>query len=65
MISFDEFLNLLLLFFSAKHNLTERIQSVLKNHAFNNKSDTTVLSSTDANELAVFLNRFYGKLKPL
>ena len=53
----DEFIELLLLFFSSKHNLSERLESVLRTRAATGGDFTP----NDAIEWTSFLNDFYGK----
>ncbi|CAF1114477.1 unnamed protein product [Brachionus calyciflorus] len=55
-ITFDEFVQLLLLFFSSKNNVENRVSNILKA-----KLNSETLSANDAVEFANFLNKFYGR----
>lgn len=56
-ITFDQFLILLLLFFSSKSNMAIRVSRILNAKYAN----STSLSAQEANQFASFLNNFYGK----
>jgi hypothetical protein len=55
-ITFDEFVKLLLLFYSNKENLRKRLTRVLKINLNNNKK----LNLKEAKEFVDFLNKFFG-----
>lgn len=56
-LDFEDFVKFLSLFFSSKHNLSERVQ-FLFNSRLNDSNDS--LASGEANKLASFLNQFFG-----
>lgn len=57
-VTFDEFIQLLSLFFSSKNNIKQRINGVL-NNKYHEKDGS--LTSKDADSVTEFLNNFYGK----
>jgi hypothetical protein len=61
-ITFDEFMNLLLLFFSSKENLERRVEQALMIKRQTDSSNR--LNASEATEFTQFLNQFYGKLTP-
>lgn len=59
-INFDEFIQLLSLFFSSKNNLKQRITGVLNNQA-NGHQNPGSLTSAEASSFTNFLHTFFGK----
>lgn len=57
-ITFAEFLNLLLLFFSSKNNLNKRIETALK---IRRDLNDAKLESSEAQQYVDYLNEFFGK----
>ena len=56
-VNLDEFLSLLLLFYSSKQNLNERLNSVLKN-MYHDKDE---FSSIQSSKIGSFFDRFFGR----
>ena len=56
-ITFDEFLNLLLLFFSSKENLEMRVEQAIK---IKRNASEEKINAGEAAEFTSFLNNFYG-----
>jgi hypothetical protein len=59
-ITFDEFMNLLLLFFSSKENLERRVEQAIK---IKRSGSTARLNLTEVKDFSSFLNQFYGRDK--
>jgi hypothetical protein len=57
-ITFDEFMNLLLLFFSSKENLERRVEQAIK---IKRCTDNSRINLNEAKDFSSFLNKFYGK----
>jgi len=61
-VTFDEFIQLLSLFFSSKNNIKQRITGVLNNVSeIKNHEKSGSLTTKEANNISEILNNFYGK----